>query len=81
VKPVFLFRVDSGPKPYYVVMTVQCWDYIGYNSEWMCDHAVGKECFVPDVDLVERQWVLYDEQEALKKVAELYAEQLAEQLK
>lgn len=77
MKPVFMFCKEvSETENVYVVMEVTHWNYSSYDSGWMWDRVLGKECLVPEVDIVKHQWMFKDEQEALRKVAELYAAQL-----
>ena len=73
IRPVFMFRTDTDE---YIVKDVKYWDYTSYNSTWMCDEQLGKYCFVPGVDITEKSYTFNSEQEALRKVAELYAGQL-----
>jgi len=76
-KPVFLFRTLEGK---YVVKRVRYWDYVSYPSKWMDDPLLGDECLVPDVDVTEETFLFDSEQDALKKMAELYAVQLFKRL-
>lgn len=80
IKPVFIFRTDTDgkEKSKYIVKEVRYFDWTDYHSEWMCDAQLGDSCLVPDVDITEKSYTFDTEQEALRKVAELYAEQLKE---
>ena len=78
IKPVFLFRIldsEGNGDSRYVVNTVTHWDWTSYDSSWMCNPTLGRECLVLDVDLIDEEWIFVTEQEALAKVAELYAQQ------
>lgn len=81
IRPVFMFRTDTDGKgkTQYIVKDVKYWDYASYDSSWMCDEQLGKSCLVPDVDICEKAYTFDTEQEALRKVAELYSEQLKTQ--
>ena len=80
IRPVFIFRTDTDgkEKSQYIVKEVRYFDWSGYSSEWMCDDQLGDSCLVPDVDITEKSYTFDTEQEALRKVAELYAAQLSD---
>lgn len=92
IKPVFIYMVDPkmaqqlfGRKiepydpvePYWVVDEVHRHDYTYDTTAWMQDTNLPEGCsFQPSLDLVKDVYKFDNEQDALKKVAELYAEQL-----
>lgn len=74
IKPIFHFESEHTGK--HVVIVPACHDYKHYNAEWM-DRPDGETDWLqPDVDLRETEYWFDTEQEALQKVAELYAAQL-----
>jgi hypothetical protein len=80
IKPVFFFHIDLVNSHRYVVYTVKSWDYHYYDPNWTCDPLLteGGDCLVPDIDLVDESFVFNNEQEAMRKMAELYSAQLKE---
>lgn len=82
MKPVFLFRVEKDGNVKFVVYTVLFWDYDTYDARWTDDPLLEGNCLTLDIDIVDQAFVFEgvdNEQAALRKVAELYAEQLKEQ--
>ena len=82
MKPVFLFECEETDV--IVVMTVQHWDLRSYSAGWMCSEDLKEgSTFVPDVDIMDEEFRFprtgEGMQAALRKVAELYAEQLREE--
>lgn len=75
-KPVFLHRIDEGNKVSYLVTQVQAFDYKSYDASWMDDPMFQGDVSTPDIDLVREVEDYSCEQQALRAVAELYAEQL-----
>ena len=73
VRPVFYFRTEDNR---HIVKTVKFWDLKHYDSLWMDDPMLGNVCWIHDVDITDQTYEFDTEQEALRKIAELYAEQL-----
>lgn len=85
IKPVFMYRVDGGfengtCKVHYVVIVPEFWEYQDYNATWTSDpDLIGLNgTNIPDLDITKEKFIFDDEDKALMKVAELYANQLKE---
>ncbi len=62
------FNILPGGKWY--VKIAKCFDYVSYNSSWMDDETLGKDCLVPDVDIEESMHEFDTEAEAINFIRE-----------
>lgn len=78
ITPVFLFMNEANNA--IVVCTAADWNYSPYEGAWLDQPELDNNSFVPDVEQIDQKWVFPADQEgeeqALRKVAELYREQL-----
>jgi hypothetical protein len=58
-----------------VIVKIASYDLATYQSEWMDDPALGKHCWVPDVDLTHERYEFDSEIEALRFIQSWWAKQ------
>ena len=80
IKPIFMYRdiITGRPETLrYVVVEPEFWGYMEYDARWMAgDDMFSGKVSIPELDIRNYVFAFDNEQDALRKVAELYAEQL-----
>lgn len=68
----FLFRVPTdGIQKEYFIVKIAVFDYVSYNSSWMCDpNLPPQNTLVPDVDMTEDKHQFDSEVDAIKFIRE-----------
>jgi len=74
IKPIFWYK--NFEFDVWVIFRATHFDYMSKNVKWMNDKTLDELALEPDLDLVDIREVVHSEEECLRRVAELYAEQL-----